>query len=277
MEWSATMNRVRICSAALAALAITTISPGVVVAVPTPPPCSNYKSTPERSLPYEICTKNSAIGRIQKALGLPKTGKFDATTFDRIVNFQASNSLQQTGKIDLATLDAIAEFVDNGYGSSACKFNITRPNLPWKKCDYSPSIATFQKFLGLKADGYFGPGTETAVINFQYANNLSQTGIIDSSTWNAYKNPKPSTTTSTPRTNRSPSPTSPSNSGGGWTYNTQPPAYLLRYVCNLSYGWYSDWYGQQYTWTYYGYYSDGSTRYISGGMGYTNSVPYECW
>ena len=251
--------------------------PAAATVIPQVAPCSVYRSTAERSLPYEICTKNSAIGRIQKALGLPKTGKFDATTFDRIVNFQASNSLQQTGKIDLVTLDAIAEFVDNGYGSSACKFNITRPNLPWKKCDYSPSIASFQKFLGLKADGYFGPGTETAVINFQYANNLSQTGIIDSSTWNAYKNPKPSTTTSTPQTNRSPSLTSPSNSGGGWTYNTQPPVYLLRYVCNLSYGWYSDWYGTQYIWTYYGYYSDGSTRYISGGMGYTNSVPYDCW
>ena len=105
------MNRARIFSASLAALAITTICPGVVTAVPTPPPCSNYKSTAERSLPYEICTKNSAIGRIQKALGLPKTGKFDAKTFDKIVSFQASRSLQQTGKIDLATLDEIADFV----------------------------------------------------------------------------------------------------------------------------------------------------------------------
>lgn len=252
--------------------------PAAAIATPQVAPCSVYRSTAERSLPYEICTKNSAIWRIQKALGLPKTGKFDAVTFDRIVSFQASNSLQQTGKIDLVTLDAIADFVDNGYGSTACKFNITRPNLPWKKCDYSPSIASFQTFLGLKADGYFGPGTETAVIKFQYANNLSQTGIIDSSTWNAYKNPKPSTTTSTPRTNRSPSPTSPSNFGGGWTYNTLPPANLLRYVCYLRVGMmYSDWYGQQYTWTYYGYYSDGSTRYISSGMGYTNSVPNDCW
>lgn len=254
------------------------VYPAAAIATPQVAPCSVYRSTAERSLPYEICTKNSAIWRIQKALGLPKTGKFDAVTFDRIVSFQASNSLQQTGKIDLVTLDAIADFVDNGYGSTACKFNITRPNLPWKKCDYSPSIASFQTFLGLKADGYFGPGTETAVIKFQYANNLSQTGIIDSSTWNAYKNPKPSTTTSTPRTIRSPSPTSPSNSGGGWTYNTLPPANLLRYVCYLRVGMmYSDWYGQQYTWTYYGYYSDGSTRYISSGMGYTNSVPNDCW
>jgi peptidoglycan hydrolase-like protein with peptidoglycan-binding domain len=251
--------------------------PAAATVIPRVAPCSVYRSTAERSLPYEICTKNSAIGRIQKALGLPKTGKFDATTFDRIVNFQASNSLQQTGKIDLVTLDAIADFVDNGYGSTACKFNITRPNLPWKKCDYSPSIASFQTFLGLKADGYFGPGTETAVINFQYANNLSQTGIIDSSTWNAYKNPKPSTTTSTPRTNQSPSPTSPSNSGGGWTYNTQPTAYLLSYVCELKNSpQYSNWYGQQYIWTYYGLYSDGSTRYIKSGMGYANRVPYDC-
>ena len=149
------MSKLWLVCLVTATLAIATISPGVVVAVPTPPPCSNYKSTAERSLPYEICTKNSAIGRIQKALGLPKTGKFDAKTFDKIVSFQASRSLQQTGKIDLATLDEIADFVDNGYGSTACKFNITRANLPWKKCDYSPSIATFQSFLGLKADGYF--------------------------------------------------------------------------------------------------------------------------
>jgi peptidoglycan hydrolase-like protein with peptidoglycan-binding domain len=228
-------------------------------------------------LPYEICTRNTAIGRIQKALGLPGTGKFDPKTFDKIVSFQASNSLQQTGKIDLATLDEIADFVNNGYGSTACKFNITRANLPWKKCDYSPSIASFQSFLGLKADGYFGPGTETAVIKFQYANNLSQTGIIDSSTWNAYKNPKPSTTTSTPRTNRSPSSTFPSSSGGGWTYNTQPTAYLLSAFCDLRRSAISSsWHGQHYWWSYYGNYSDGSRRYITGGSGYEASVPYDC-
>ena len=254
------------------------ICPAAAVVAPRAVPCSGYRSTAERSLPYEICTKNSAIGRIQKALGLPKTGKFDSGTFDKIVSFQASHSLQQTGKIDIATLDEIADFVDNGYGSTACKFNITRANLPWKKCDYSPSIASFQSFLGLKADGYFGPGTETAVINFQYANNLSQTGIIDSSTWNAYKNPKPSTTTSAPRTNRSPSSTSPSNSGGGWTYNTQPPIYLLSTYCELRRSAFSSsWYGQHYWWSYYGNYSDGSRRLITGGSGYEATVPYDCW
>ena len=253
------------------------IFPAAAVAIPWSVPCSGYRPTAERSLPYEICTKNSAIGRIQKALGLPKTGKFDAKTFDKIVSFQASRSLQQTGKIDLATLDEIADFVDNGYGSTACKFNITRANLPWKKCDYSPSIATFQSFLGLKADGYFGPGTETAVINFQYANNLSQTGIIDSSTWNAFKNPKPSTTTSTPRTNRSPSSTSPSNSGGGWNYNTQPPVYLLSSYCDLRRSAFSSsWYGQHYWWSYWGKYSDGSLKLITGGSGYEAQVPYDC-
>lgn len=44
-------------------------------------------------------------------------------------------------------------------------------------------VATLQKFLGLDADGNFGPGTEKAVKNWQAANGLSADGIVGSGTW----------------------------------------------------------------------------------------------
>jgi peptidoglycan hydrolase-like protein with peptidoglycan-binding domain len=49
------------------------------------------------------------------------------------------------------------------------------------------SVKKVQKFLGLKSDGDFGPGTEKAVKAFQTANKLKADGVVDSITFKALK------------------------------------------------------------------------------------------
>lgn len=44
-------------------------------------------------------------------------------------------------------------------------------------------VKTLQKFLGLKADGYFGPVTEKAVKSYQSRNRLVMDGIVGTNTW----------------------------------------------------------------------------------------------
>jgi hypothetical protein len=47
-----------------------------------------------------------------------------------------------------------------------------------KKGDKNKNVKILQEFLGIKADGDFGPGTETAVMKWQLANGLTDDGIV---------------------------------------------------------------------------------------------------
>lgn len=58
---------------------------------------------------------------------------------------------------------------------------------PLKVGSKGESVKKVQKFLGLKSDGDFGPGTEKAVKAFQSANKLKSDGIVDAITFKALK------------------------------------------------------------------------------------------
>jgi hypothetical protein len=58
---------------------------------------------------------------------------------------------------------------------------------PLKSGSKGNSVKKVQKFLGINADGDFGPGTEKAVKAFQSANKLKSDGIVDSITFKALK------------------------------------------------------------------------------------------
>ena len=57
--------------------------------------------------------------------------------------------------------------------------------LPIYVCSQGFSVEMFQDSLGLDPDGYFGPGTEVAVRDFQASVGLLATGVIDAATWAA--------------------------------------------------------------------------------------------
>jgi hypothetical protein len=54
-----------------------------------------------------------------------------------------------------------------------------------KKGSRGKEVKELQEFLGIKADGIFGRGTESAVKNWQSKNGLTVDGIVGPATWNA--------------------------------------------------------------------------------------------
>ena len=67
----------------------------------------------------------------------------------------------------------------------SCSDYVYDDELPIYVCSQGYSVELFQEALGLPADGYFGPGTETAVRDFQAQAGLAVTGVIDAPTWSA--------------------------------------------------------------------------------------------
>ena len=148
--------------------------------------CRTYVFKPEREQPYELCDENPTIAKIQTFLGIDPSGQFDNVLSDAIIVVQQDNGLDVNGNIDVPLLDLFANNFGNGAGSSPCTFNITRDQLPWKKCDYSQGILDFQDFLNVDADGFFGQGTMKALKAFQRNNGLLVNGEIDQPTWDVY-------------------------------------------------------------------------------------------
>jgi hypothetical protein len=61
---------------------------------------------------------------------------------------------------------------------------------PYKKGSKGQGVKNIQELLKLTADGDFGPGTETAVKNFQKKESLPVTGIVDEETFRHLKGVK---------------------------------------------------------------------------------------
>jgi peptidoglycan hydrolase-like protein with peptidoglycan-binding domain len=58
---------------------------------------------------------------------------------------------------------------------------------PLKVGSHGKRVATVQRWLGLHADGVFGPATKRAVKRFQHRHHLTADGIVGPATWRALK------------------------------------------------------------------------------------------
>jgi peptidoglycan hydrolase-like protein with peptidoglycan-binding domain len=58
---------------------------------------------------------------------------------------------------------------------------------PLKRGSEGPRVAQVQRWLGIAADGIFGPGTRRAVKRFQRGHGLTADGIVGPVTWSALK------------------------------------------------------------------------------------------
>jgi Putative peptidoglycan binding domain len=58
---------------------------------------------------------------------------------------------------------------------------------PLKRGSEGPRVATVQRWLGVSADGIFGPGTKRAVKRFQRRHGLTTDGIVGPVTWTSLK------------------------------------------------------------------------------------------
>ena len=123
----------------------------------------------------EVQTQLIALGLLASSAD----GKFGSGTEQAVIDFQNVNHLKPTGVIDKATYDAILSA-----NSEEKEFSSI------KRGDSGDSVVEIQKrlsdlgYLNSSVDGKFGSGTEQAVKDFQGANSLSASGVVDESTYN---------------------------------------------------------------------------------------------
>lgn len=146
-------------------------------------------------------------------------------------------------------------------------------SLPYKYCDSGSDVSKIQEALNslgysVDVDGYFGPGTRSAVKSFQSSEGLRSTGQVNQKTWDVLV--------------ISDSSSAPNYSDEGNLIYQSPvqetpvqERQVVDIICDLrESGLSSSWYGQSYWWTYYYVWSDGSRSVAKSGQGY--DPPYDC-
>ena len=104
-------------------------------------------------------------------------GDYGAATEAAVMTFQQLGSLTVTGKLDQATQDAL-DYACSPAGEEGAL----------KRGDVSEAVRAVQQqlialgYLTGKADGNFGAATERAVLAFQKARSLTESGVVDKNT-----------------------------------------------------------------------------------------------
>ena len=134
-------------------------------------PLAPYKRTTLRAT-----SVGAHVRALQRALGLPTTGRMDARTVAAVKSVQARWRLRQTGVVDLVTWNRV---------------ELTR--YPWlghtgttlRQGSSGRAVVALQRALRLTADGMFGPATARGVRAVQARYGLPATGVVDARTWRA--------------------------------------------------------------------------------------------
>ena len=116
-------------------------------------------------------------------------GIFDAGTRTALESFQQANGLEVTGAVDSATLDALngEEIVSRqvylkGYVQSFSQQEELQVGSSGREVQEVQKRLKALGFGDVYTDGVFGEGTQRALMRFQLANGLGQTGVLDAST-----------------------------------------------------------------------------------------------
>ena len=138
------------------------------------------------TLKNEITTIQSQLNKKGFNVGTVD-GVAGAATYNSVISFQSKNGLTADGQVGPATWDVLFDTISGGNSYSRI-LKLTSPLM------YGEDIKAVQNRLNSlgynagTADGYYGNGTRTAVINFQTAKGLDADGDVGPTTWNALFN-----------------------------------------------------------------------------------------
>ena len=177
----------------------------VAKATATPKPTATPTATPAKNVVATRGDKNDTVKAIQtrlKELGYMSanaTGYYGDTTYNAVKSFQKVNGLTQTGTMDKTTYSLLnSTKAKKKSGATAGttpqpteKPTATaNPSVVAQYGDRSDTVSTIQTrlkelgYMSINATGYFGEATEKAVTSFQQVNGLSETGVVDKTTYN---------------------------------------------------------------------------------------------
>jgi peptidoglycan hydrolase-like protein with peptidoglycan-binding domain len=117
-------------------------------------------------------SRGSDVMTLQKTLGVKADGIYGPKTENAVRDFQRQNNLRADGIVGPQTRGRLAS------GSSSYTPPITGIKPLLGQGSRGQEVAAIQRTLGVKADGMYGPKTESAVRDFQRRNNLRVDGIV---------------------------------------------------------------------------------------------------
>ena len=168
--------------------AITGGAPSVVVPGPVTPTTAAYTPTPITAAhgTIRLGSKGADVATWQTFLGLKADGVFGPQTTAATRAFQKSHGLTPDGVVGPATWSAasggapaVMTPTPTAYTPGALTGSHSTIRLGSKGAD----VATWQQFLGIKADGIFGSGTDAATRKFQSSHGLKPDGVVGPQTW----------------------------------------------------------------------------------------------
>jgi hypothetical protein len=137
---------------------------------------------------------------------------------------------------------------------------------PYKYCDSGSDVTSIQQSLvalgySIDIDGYYGPGTRSAVKKYQSSKGLIVTGQVNESTWSLLVGDD----SSSYENSDDDQPTYEVPSRPVVTQQRQAAGI----TCDLrETGMSSDWQGDYFSWTFYTVWSDGTRSVLKMGQGY---------
>ena len=171
----------------------------------TPQPTEKPTATPNPSVVAQYGDRSDTVSTIQtrlKELGymsINATGYFGGTTEKAVKAFQKANSLSETGVVDKTTynlMNSTKAKKKDGTTAGTTPAPTTKPtatpnpNTIAQRTDKNSTVTAIQErlkqlgYMSANATGYFGETTEKAVTSFQQVNGLSDTGVVDKTTYN---------------------------------------------------------------------------------------------
>lgn len=145
------------------------------------------KYVADDTLPLKLYSKDGSkklVSKVQKALGIKVDGYYGPDTVAAVKAFQKEKGLAVDGIVGEKTWAKLFPSNDNIVGSKY-KADDTLPLKLYSKNGSKMLVSKVQKKLGIKADGYYGPNTVTAVKDFQRKKGLVVDGIVGEKTWAA--------------------------------------------------------------------------------------------
>ena len=138
------------------------------------------------TLKNEIATIQAQLNKKGCSVGTVD-GIAGPATYNAVISFQNKNGLTADGQVGTATWDILFDTVSGGTTHTRI-LKVTSPLM------YGEDVRAVQNKLNSlgynagTADGYYGEGTRTAVINFQTARGLDIDGEVGPNTWNTLFN-----------------------------------------------------------------------------------------
>ncbi len=145
-------------------------------------------------LPIKKGDRGEAVRNVQKYLRVTESGNFDRMTETAVRAWQSSVGLVPTGVIDVPSWSQMsaASFGADPPGTVTLGEVTIQPYPTIKLGSKGETVAKWQRMIGVKADGNFGPLTDDATKKWQGDHGLKADGVVGIASWaEALKNTSP--------------------------------------------------------------------------------------